>query len=57
MFEKVVVRRLNKQRSSDARLEAKNSGYQKIRKRDARKMMKRANLMKRSINRNGKFGV
>ena len=57
MFEKVIARRLKKQKSSDAGFEAKNAGYRKIRNREARKMLKRANLMKRSINRNGRFGV
>ena len=57
MFEKVVARRLKKQKSSDAKFEVKNAGYRKIRNREAQKMLKRANLMKRSINRNGRFGV
>ena len=42
MFEKVVARRLKKQRSSDANFEAKNAGYRKIRSREARKMLKKA---------------
>ena len=57
MFEKVVARRLKKQKSGDAKFEVKNAGYRKIRNREARKLLKRANLMKRSINRNGRFGV
>ena len=57
MFEKVVARRLKKQRSSDANFEVKNAGYRKIRNREAQKMLKRANLMKRSVKRNGRFGV
>ena len=57
MFEKVIARRLKKQKSSDAKFEAKNAGYRRIRNREARKMLKRANLMKRSINHNERFGV
>ena len=57
MFEKVIARRLKKQKSSDGKFEAKNTGYRKIRNREARKMLKRVNLMKRSIKRNGRFGV
>ena len=57
MFEKVIARRLKKQKSGDGKFEAKNTGYRKIRNREARKMLKRVNLMKRSINRNGRFGV
>lgn len=37
MFEKVIARRLKKQKSSDAGFEAKNAGYRKIRNREARK--------------------
>ena len=57
MFEKVVARRLKKHRSSDANFEAKNAGYRKIRSREARKMMKRADSIKKSVNHNERFGV
>ena len=54
---RVVARRLSKQKSNNARFEAKNAGYQKIRRREARKMLKKANLIKRSVNSNGRFGI
>ena len=59
MFEKVVARRLKKQKVKDDSINAaaKSAGYQKIRRREARKMLKKANLIKRSVNNNGRFGI
>ena len=56
---KVVARRLKKQKVRDdsTNAAAKSAGYTKIRNRNTRKMLKRANLMKRSVKRNGRFGV
>lgn len=59
MFEKVVARRLKKQKVRDDSISAaaKSAGYQKIRRREARKMLKRSNLIKRSVNNNGKLRI
>ena len=59
MFEKVIARRLKKQKVRDDSINAaaKNAGYQKIRRREARKMLKKANLIKRSVNNNGRLRI
>ena len=59
MFEKVVARRLKKQKVRDDSINAaaKNAGYQKIRRREARKMLKKANLIKRSVSNNGRLRI
>ena len=59
MFEKVVARRLKKQKVRDDSINAaaKSAGYQKIRRREARKMLKRSNLMKKARNNSGRFGI
>ena len=59
MFEKVVAHRLKKQKVRDDSVNAaaKSAGYQKIRRREARKMLKKANLIKRSVNNNGKLRI
>lgn len=59
MFEKVVARRLEKQKVRDDSINAaaKNAGYQKIRSREARKMLKKSNLMKKARNNSGRFGI
>ena len=59
MFEKVVARRLKKQKVRDDSIDAaaKSAGYQKIRRREARKMLKKANLIKRSVSNNGRLRI
>ena len=59
MFEKVVARRLKQQKVRDDSINAaaKSAGYQKIKRREARKILKRANLMKKARNNNGRFGI